>query len=424
MTQLAPLLDLDENSVRCPYPIYDSLREAAPVHYDDAAGFFVVTGFAAASYVTSHPEQFSSSNPTGPTVAANAAAIEAALADAPDLAQRLGALSADRGSVLFTADPPRHTRHRKLLNRALTPRAIAALEPAIRDICNQVLDGFIADGQVEFVSRYASAVPALALGVLLGVPGDETKDFLRWGKAINSAIGAVMSPDEIRTCIADQLAFFAYFDEQIEQRRISPRDDMLTAIANAHHGDEEPFTAKEVSGIVAQLVGAGVETTAKLISASMLMLLRDDVRMKNLRADPMGLPAFLEESLRVESPVQGLFRIAMQDCVVADVPIPAGSTIWVVYAAANRDPAEFGCPADFDTERENGRAHMAFGHGIHFCIGAPLARLEAQVAFETLFERLADIHLDVGIDALRYEPSYALHGLASLPLTFTAAAHE
>jgi cytochrome P450 len=355
-------------------------------------------------------------------VAANAAAIGAALADAPDLAARLGALAADRGAVLFTADPPRHTRHRKLLNRALTPRAIGALEPAIRDICNRVIDGFIEDGSVDFVSQYASAVPALALGVLLGIPADETKDFLRWGKAINSSIGAVMSPDEIRTCISDQLAFFAYFDEQIELRRDAPRDDMLSAIANAQHGDEEPFTAKEVSGIVAQMVGAGVETSAKLISASMLMLLRDDVRMKALQADPAGLPAFLEESLRVESPVQGLFRIAMEDCVVGDVSIPEGSTVWVVYAAANRDPAEFTCPADFDADRPNARSHMAFGHGIHFCIGAPLARLEGQVAFETVFERLDGIKLAAPADELRYEPSYALHGLESLPLTFSARA--
>jgi cytochrome P450 len=419
VSALSRIIDRDPDLVRCPYPAYDELRGQGPVIFDEEAGFFVVTGYEQAQYVASHPELFSSANPMGPSVIPAARAIEDALAGDPELAARVGAMNSNRGVVLFTADPPRHTRHRKLLNRALTPRALAALEPDIRALCLATVETFADRRRVEFISEYASVISALTLGILLGVPSEETSQFLRWGQAINSSIGSTMAPDQIRSCVADQLEFMDYFWSKIEARRAQPTADMLSAVANARSETEEPFSVTEVMGIVSQLVSAGVETTTKLIGCAMRFLCdRPDVQ--ELYAEsPERIPDFLEECLRLEAPIQGLFRIATRDTVVDQQSIPRGAMIWVVWGAANRDDRIFECPADLNSSRHNLRSHMSFGHGIHFCIGAPLARLEARIALESVLSRLQAIQLDTR-DAIAYEANYMIHGISRLPLTFSA----
>jgi cytochrome P450 len=419
MSKLSALLSLDPDLTRCPYTAYDEIRAQGPVVFDADAGFFVVTGYNEAQYVTGHPELFSSANPMGPSVLPATAAIEAALADDPALAARVGAMNTNRGVVLFTADPPRHTRHRKLLSRALTARAVAALEPDIRSICSVAIDSFAGRGSVDFISEYASVISALTLGIVLGVPPADTHHFLRWGRAINTSIGAMLTPEEIRACIADQLEFLTYFEAQIEMRRAAPSGDMLSAIANARYENEEPFTADEVLGITSQIVSAGAETTTKLIGSAMRILCERPDLLELYGASPERIPDFLEECLRLEAPIQGLFRIATQDTVIGEQSVPCGAVIWVVWGAANRDDAVFECPADLNPSRDSLRAHMSFGHGVHFCIGAPLARLEAQVALETFLSRLKDIRLDTG-GTVAYEPNYIIHGITRLPVTFNA----
>jgi cytochrome P450 len=389
------------------------------VVFDDDAGFFVVTGYKEAQFVTGHPELFSSANPMGPSVAPAAAAIEAALAGDPALAARVTAINTNRGVVLFTADPPRHTRHRKLLSRALTARAVAALEPDIRAICSDAVDSFAGRGTVEFIGEYASVISALTLGIVLGVPRTDTRNFLRWGRAINTSIGAQLTQAEIRACITDQLEFLNYFEAQIETRRAAPSGDILSAIANARYENEEPFTAEEVLGITSQIVSAGVETTSKLIGTGMRFLCDRPDMLERCSATPELIPGFLEECLRLEAPIQGLFRVATRDTVVGEQSIPSGAVIWVVWGAANRDHVVFESPAALDPSRENLRSHMSFGHGVHFCIGAPLARLEARIALETFLSRLQDIRLDTSAE-VAYEPNYIIHGITRLPMAFSA----
>lgn len=416
---LDEILDLSADAVRCPYGTYRELRENEPVRWDERAGFFVVTRYADAQRVTSAPELFSSVNPMGPSIYEAAAAMEQVLPDAPAEARRAADFNRHRGNVLFTADPPEHTRHRKLINRALTPRAVTAFEPEIERLCHRLVDRFAPAGRAEIVAEYAGHVPVVAVARLLGIPDERTDDFIRMANSIIAPLGASMSPQDIHACLVDQSHFFTYFTELVESRRESPSDDLLSAIVHARVAGEQPFTLEEILGLASQLLAAGLDTTNKLIATTLLRLCEDSELMASVRADPGAVPRLLEEMLRLESPVQGLFRTATADTEIGGVPIPAGAMVWVVYASANRDDAVFDRPDEIELGRPNLRSHMAFGHGPHFCIGAPLARAEARIALEVLLDRLDDIRLDESVGC-SYLPSYVMHGVSRLGLLFTA----
>jgi cytochrome P450 len=423
MSALTPYFELASEALSCPYPLYDEARSAAPVYYDEDAGFWVITGHAEVEFVATNPQIFSSINPGGPTVEATAAAVESVLSTDPVRAARVRDLLGDHGAVLFNADPPHHSRHRRLLNKAFTPRTVVQLEPTLVDICNEAIDKFIDRGACDFVSDYADIIPARAQASLLGIPARYNEDMIRWGRTISGFIGGRPSIEEIQQMITDQLDFFEYLDEALEERQNSPTNDLLSRIANARYGDDEPLTNKEIVGLAAQMVGAGTETTTKLLSNAMNLLLNDPGLLKSMREDYSRLPEFFEEALRLESPVQGDFRRATRDCEVGGKTIGKGDDVWIGFAAANRDDSVFACPAAYDAERSNLRAHMAFGRGNHFCIGAPLARLIARVAFETLFTRLDDLRFDTAKQA-QLAQTYVLHGFTSLPVTFTAVTRE
>jgi len=416
-TVLDDILDLEPDTVRCPYDTYRALRETAPVYWDERAEFFVVTRYEEAQQVTSSPDLFSNVNPMGPSIYEAAAVMEKAVPDAPAEARRAADFNRHRGSVLFTADPPAHTRHRKLINRALTPRAVTKFEPEIERLCHTLVDRFDGSGRVEIVSEYAGYVPVLAVAQLLDIPEEHTEDFIRMADSIISPLGSSMTTEQVHACLVDQSRFFTYFTELIEKRRTAPGDDMLSAIIHARADDAEPFTLEETLGLASQLLAAGLDTTNKLIATAVLRLCEDPYLMTTVRADMGLVPKLLEEVLRLESPVQGLFRTATADTELAGVRIPRGSMVWVVYASANRDEAVFTAPDEVELERPNMRSHMAFGHGPHFCIGAPLARAEARIALEVLLERLDDIRIDDGV-GVSFLPSYVMHGVQKLGLRF------
>jgi cytochrome P450 len=417
MPDLQQLLDLSPDAIRCPYPIYDSLRDAGGVTYVESADIFVVSRYDDVVAVARQPQLFSNASVMGPGAAQAAQAMETVLQDAPDLGRRVAGLAGAMGNVLFTADPPQHTRHRRLLNRAFTPRAVAGLEPSIRGLCDGLVDTFADRGRVELVSEFASPMPVLSIASLLGVPQDRRDDFLRWARALMAAIGTSMSPAEIRTCIQDQLEFMEYFRHELEERLASPRADMLTAVAKAHVEGEEPLTMDEMLGMCSQLLAAGADTTNKWITNAFVFLSERPDIQSMLRADPAMIPEFLEEVLRLEAPVQGLFRVATEDTEVGGVAIPKGAMLWILWASGNRDERMFDEPQEFEFPRAKARSHLSFGHGVHTCIGAPLARLEARVALEVLLGRLQDIQR-ASDEPLHYHPSNMERGIHSLELSF------
>lgn len=415
-----PVFAQDQEAMRCPYPHYEQLRRTAPVYHDPDYDIYVVTRHADIERVNTAPRLFSSQNPMGPTVSGAIAAITRAMTDVtPEFAERVRVVMS-RGDVLFTQDPPDHSRHRRILNKALTPRAVARIEPQIRQLCHTLVDGFAGSGSVDLVPAYCSPAPIQALATLLGVPVESSGDFARWADAINSTIGTSMTDEALLATLETQIEFWTFFENEVEDRRRNPKDDLITAVVEARNEGDAPLTPNEMVGFFSQLIGAGADTTSKLLSSFMLMLCEDPALTAHVRAHPDDLPRCLEEALRLESPVQGLFRVATEDTELGGVAIPQGAHVWVVYASGNRDPEVFDRPDDYDAGRAKLRSHQAFGHGPHSCIGAPLARAVSRIGFEVLLERLDDIRLAEEGFVPRYDPSYVMHGMQSLPLLFTA----
>jgi cytochrome P450 len=400
---------------QCPYPHYRAMRDERPVLRIDGArvgrpgeNVFLVSRHDDAVAVLRDWATFSSRFGTP------AAKVSR------ELVERLKEVDRDgwpNVSTMLTEDPPAHTRYRKLVSAAFTPRRVAALEPEIRAICEDLVDGFGRAAQVDFLESFAVPLPVRAVAAILEVPDDHRGEFKRWADASVAAIGRAIPDDErvaAQRLIVEQQHWFA---AQIEDRRLRPRDDFLTDLVNAElpPGDDTaggPLDMAEMLSIIRQIQVAGSETTTSLLADLMVLLAREHHHWEAIRADRSRIGGVVEEALRVASPNQGMFRIATRDAEIAGVTIPAGATLWVMFGSANRDDRVFSDPDRFDPDREELGRHVAFGKGIHVCLGAALARLEARVALETLVDRLESF--SVPEQELRYAPSWMLRGLAGL----------
>jgi len=369
---------------RDPYPFYAELRREAPVHRSDF-GLWLISRYDDVVFTLKRHDLFSST------------AMNMNVHDKPT-------------RTVINTDPPVHTRMRNIVNRAFTPKMVADMEPRIREVTRELLDAVIERGEMDFVRDFAVPLPVTIIAEILGVDASRRDDFKRWSSA---SVGMAPVGDERR----DMQEFFAYFEEAIAERR-RPRGDLISIVVQASEG-EEPLTADEVLAFTGLLLIAGNETTTNLLGNAVYHLLRNPDQLQIAREDPSIIPNVVEEALRFDSPVQFLFRRTTQDVDVAGVTIPAGSEVSPIYASANRDGRRFPDPDRFDVRR-NAQGHVAFGHGVHFCLGAPLARLEARVALEEVLGRLAGIELK-GADEPERLNSLFLRGFASLPLAFEPA---
>ncbi len=376
-----------------------TLRDRCPVHHETEhdPSFFVLSRFDDVVDALKHPDVWL--NRDGPGV----------------FHQEHGALG--------TTDDPDHARHRRVLRAAFVPTAIERLAPAVEAICDELLDAMLPLGSGDFVELFAAPLPALAIAELLGVSGSDRDDFRHWS---DLAVAALTGGDVERYTEAKQA-----LGDHVEEG-IRARDALLTPgpAAEAVIGSVLPadvlgrltvgvrngaVSMPEARHIGYQLLVAGHETTTSLLGMMLYRLLERPPLMTQLRDDRSLLPHAIEEALRFDSPVHGLFRTSPSDRTVHGVTIPAGSKLQLLYASANRDPAQFTDPDEFRIDRprrEFGR-HVAFGWGVHHCIGAPLARLETRVAFDRLFSRTTDIALD---GEPRRNDSFVLHGLTHLPV--------
>jgi cytochrome P450 len=415
------LFALDPAALQCPQAYFDPIRNEQPVMYVPEIECYLVTRHDDIMEVSRNTAQFSSLMPTGPVLARQQAeAIGALLADDAELASRM---RTQRGSVrvLLNADPPDHGRQRKLVNRAFTPPKVKALEPRIYEVANQLVDSFIERGSVELVHEYGVLLPLNIIAECLGVADDDLPKFKRWSDDFVALIGNHhMSREQMKAMLYSQMEFYNYFQSKIDERRAEPRNDLISDVVQAEL-DGEPLSDGEMLAMFNQFLVAGNETTTKLIASSMRILCEHPDVMQQLRDDRSLIPGFVEEALRLETPVQGLYRTATADTSIGGVPISAGSHVMLVYAAGNRDAEVFpepGCPM---ADRSNAMRHLAFGHGEHYCIGSALARAEGRIAIEVLLDRLDNIALAPS-NTFEYEPSYVLHGLKKLELTFSAPA--
>ena len=318
------------------------------------------------------------------------------------------------GEHLTSLDPPKHTRHRALLSRLFTPNRLKENEDFMWTLADGLIGEFADRPEVEFGGAYARPFTLLVIADLLGVPSEDHETFRGW---LGGEKGTVGDPEGRH--FGDQVFanLHPYFSRYIEERRASPRDDVMSRLASVRFSDGELPEVMDVVRLATIIFAAGQETTARLLTAAMRILAEQPALAEELRGDPQAVPNFVEECLRLESPIKGSFRLALRDATLAGIHIPAGSIVMAVIGAANRDPHVFPDPEHFDAKRANARQNIAFGHGEHFCPGASLARAEVRISFERLLARLGDFRL-VDPGALSYIQTFIIRGLNDLPLRF------
>jgi cytochrome P450 len=365
-----------------PYPTYALLRDESPVREAPGMGMWTVARYDDVAYVLRNHALFSS--------------------------KAMGAIGT-AGRTIINTDPPEHTDLRGVVNRVFTPRMVADLEPRIRQIARELLDEAVAQREFDLVRDLAIPLPVTIIAEILGVDPARRADFKRWSNAL---VG--VGPDEMSQGRQPDLEEFRdYFQRTIDERRRSPRGDLISALVAAEENHVK-LSPDEVLAFAALLLIAGNETTTNLIGNAMLALFDHPDQMALVRKDSSLIPNMIEEALRWDSPVQFLFRVTTQDVEIGGQPVRAGAMVVPMYASGNRDERKFPDAERFDITR-NTQGHLAFGLGVHFCLGAPLARLEARVVFEELFGRFGEI-TRIGESAPKRIDSLFLRGLRSLPV--------
>jgi cytochrome P450 len=352
---------LDPRVIADPYPHYALLQRESPVHRVEKHGFWVLTRYEDVCSALLDPETFSSTWGPGP----------------------IQVISPVR--MILHLDPPEHGPLRAIIAKAFTPNALRRVEPRIRELAESLVDGVLERGDVDLVRDLAVPLPVGVIAELLGVSRADLPLFKKWSDDIVAEIGARVNAS------ASRRAFDDYFGAVIRERRARPGDDMVSRLCERGASGER-LSDPEVLAFCRALLVAGNETTTALISNLAHALGRRPALWRRLREEPRLCDGAVEESLRFDSPNQGLFRHTTRDVTLRGVAIPAGSKLLVSYGAANRDPAQFERPHEFDPTRDPNR-HIAFGVGVHHCLGASLGRLEAQVALRALARRAREIRL-------------------------------
>jgi len=389
---------MDSEFVADPYPMYQRLQADDPVHHSPL-GFWVLTRYA--DVIASLRDPRLIKEPIAAFVAA-----------------RFGmAVPPGLGLSMLDRDPPDHTRLRGLVSKAFTPKALERLRPDIQRIVDELLDRVDGHGEMDLIDEFAYPLPVNVICDMLGVPVKDHERFKQWGLDIARGLDAIMLPPDSEVgqrSMAGRRGLAEYFRELIAQRRAAPREDMLSALIAAEEAGDK-LNEDELLATCILLLVAGHETTVNLIGNGTLALLRHPAELRRLHDDPGIIGTAVEELLRFDGPVQRTARIPSEDIVIGGRTIPKGEMVMPFLGAADRDPAQFPDPQRLDLTRADNR-HIAFGMGIHFCLGAPLARMEGQIAINTLLKRLPKLAL--ATDKPEFRQSLTLRGLQTLPVSF------
>jgi len=413
----------DGRLVGDPYPFFEALRNKCPVSREDHYGVTMVTGWQEAVDVYNDADTFSSCiSVTGPFPGFP---VPLEGDDVTELIEK------HRDEIPFsdqlpTLDPPTHTNHRALLMRLITPKRLKENEDAMWVLADEQLDDFLAPGEGEFMKGFAGPFTLKVIADLLGVPAEDREELIE--RLARGTHGSGLGSTDEKTLTKTPLEYlYEVFATYVEDRRREPRDDVLTGLATATFPDGSVPEVGDVVRVATNVFSAGQETTVRLLGTALKVIgERPDIQQA-LRADRSLIPNFIEEALRIESPVKGDFRLSRVPVTVGETDLGAGTTVMVLNGAANRDPRRFEDPDTFDPERKNARQHLAFGRGIHSCPGAPLARAETRVGLERLLDRTSNItineskHGPANDRRYKYIPTYILRGLTELHLQFTPA---
>jgi cytochrome P450 len=393
-----------------PFRHYAALRERAPV-WRARSGVYFVSRHDAVAEVLRQPNTFSSQwgNSAGaPSVRGAEDELREILKDGHPAV-----------NTMLTLDPPLQTRYRKSVGRAFSTRRIESMEGRIRRRVLELLADWPARGRVDFMRQMSVPLPVRVIADFLSIPIGREADVKRWSDDSVAAIGVELSRERALQAARGIVEMQNFLASLVEERQREPRDDFLSELVAAEFEDAEGRVRKlempEMLSIIQQLMVAGNEATTKGINEIMKLLVQHPPVWKRIQSEPAAIPAMVEEGLRLASPNQGLFRICTQDSEVAGIAIPKGARLSVMFGSGNRDERVFADPDRFDLDRPNLKESLAFGRGAHFCIGAPLARLELRVLFEELASQLETIAFAPGT-TLEYEPSFILRGLKALEL--------
>jgi cytochrome P450 len=404
------LTALRDSTLRAnPYPFYERLRTTAPVHWDAAAGMeggWVLTRHADVMAALREPH-------------VSAERLEPPQGDdwlPPEYREAARQVFRAMPHQLLFLDPPDHTRLRGLVSKAFTPRLVEALRPRIVELANELLDPVQEAGQMDVIVSLAYPLPAIVIAEMLGVPTEDREQFILWSSDFGGFLdSSTLTPQEAMLALQGVADFMEYFRGIIAGRRAAPRDDLLQAMLTARERDDA-LTEDELLANLVLLLAAGHGTTTHLIGNGLLALLRHPEQYQRLCENPGLIATAVAELLRFDSPVQLTGRQVREEITVGGVQLSAGQHFTAILGAANRDPDQFPDPDRLDVGRPENR-QISFGYGIHFCLGAPLAKLEAEIALSAVTRRFPHLQLADGAEsALEWQPSIVFRGLKSLPV--------
>lgn len=368
-----------------PHPFLARARREEPVFFSPAVGSWVVTRHEDISAVVADTARFSSAESITVGAATMPREVISTLMDGYPLVPSL-----------VDNDPPAHTRFRGLVSKAFTGRRLVEKEPVIRALSDELIGTFVHEGRTDLFLRFAHPLSASIIAEILGIPRADIRRFRSWSDDLTTVLAA-HGPVEHQVAAARGVVDFQrYLASALEERKTAPREDLLSDIVTGGQGMAPPMSMAELVSMLMQVHFAGHETTAGLIVGAVELLLSSPEQLQALRDDASLMAGAVEEAVRMVSPVHAMFRTALEEVEVGGVTIPKGAHIRIVYASANRDETRFHEPERFDIRRPDIKKHLAFGHGLHFCIGAPLARLEARLALEVLLRRLPGLRLVPG----------------------------
>lgn len=406
---------LDEEVLECPYPAYDMLRKEAPVFLDPGTGFYVVSRYDDLRKIVVDTEAFGNDWQAG-----GKTKLES------DREKKVRELFEEKGwlpaPTLDGRDDPGHRQVRALFDGAFRAGRIKEMDPFVRDTAYRMMDDFVADGTCDWVRQFAVPFPLWIIGKQMGAQEEDIWTIKGWTDAWIQRFGMMQPEEEELNSVEQEIEAQHYFQPIFERLRKEPNDTLLSDLVNAVIPEwGRTLNDNELHAfMMADTFVGGSETTTNALSAGMMLMIQNPEVWQKLKADPdKYLRNFIEEALRLESPVQGLFRVARKDTELEGVKIPQGAIIQVRYGAGNRDAAQFECPDALDLDRSNAGSHLAFGSGVHHCLGAPLARRELYWGFRAVIDRMDDIRFAAGKNNFRHHPNYNMRALKELHIEFT-----
>ena len=399
-------------NLKCPVVMNQRFREEAPVHQDPHTGIFFISRYEDVVKMSMDHESFSSK-----MLAGNQRAV--AGSDNTEL-RRIMEKGYPQVDTMLTQDPPLQRRYRKFVDGAFSPASLKALEPFIEETANNLIDAFIKDGQCEFLSAFGVPLPLTVITWQLGAPQSDLHLFRKWTRAFIGNLSQQLDGQGLIEAAKSMIEFQQYFVERMDERRAEPRDDILSKIVNASINGEKPLNNSECLSMISQIMVAGNETTSASLTEGVWHLIQNPAQFERIQNDPSPekISQLVEETLRISSPSANMFRRSTRDIELGGVTIPANSICFARFASANMDDRRFPDPEKFDPTRTNLKEHVAFGKGVHHCLGAALSRREMNIGFKVIFQRLEKFRLTENAPDPEFSANALLHGLTGLELSF------